>query len=336
MVTIILRSLVLTGRKQNIVNWDLKILSGMCLTMRLEAELLRIPVVDFECNSKTIEVRIKQFRRSDQDQDISQDLVKWCLRIKGKEHFLFTPFRVKLQKLFHGNSSQVIHILNGLNFRFYGEMMDKELEKKIYHKTISPLTVVLRFIIDGHLLDKTNLDYIDYLVQPFIGRKPNIENVVIGAITHKKEGVFLRRGECLIINQIFEDDPTSRRDGTKKDEMDLVELFEYLGCKNNVLVERDLTSEEMMTVLKNFRYKLRISKPDFFVLVILSHGKRNPRTGTEYILDIKKRGVPLRKITNMFIDGQKCPSMVGKPKLFFVQACRGEIQQLSLRYFIQC
>ena len=137
------------------------------------------------------------------------------------------------------------------------------------------------------------------------------------------DGVQLVRGECLIINQLFENDPKYRRESSRKDEHDLVKIWDRLGCKNNIRVERDLTKTEMMNALVEFRHRLKVTSPDFMVLVILSHGKRDSKTGMEYIMDINMKGIPFSKIRNMFIDGHKCPSMIGKPKLFFIQACRG-------------
>ena len=37
--------------------------------------------------------------------------------------------------------------------------------------------------------------------------------------------------------------------------------------------------------------------------------------------------VSMNKIKNMIVDGKQCPVMIGKPKLFFVQACRGKENQ---------
>ena len=76
--------------------------------------------------------------------------------------------------------------------------------------------------------------------------------------------------------------------------------------------------------LDEFRSKLSTSKPDFISIVILSHGRKDPKTGTEYIVDVNRNGLAINKIKNMFIDGHKCPSMLGKPKFFFIQACRGQ------------
>ena len=136
----------------------------------------------------------------------------------------------------------------------------------------------------------------------------------------------------------FETNFKYRRDGSEKDEEELVKTWEYLGCQNNVTVKRDLTEIEMMATLKNFRRRLSLADPDFMVLVILSHGNRDVKTGNECILDVNMKPVPFKKIKNMFVDGHKCRSMVGKPKFFFIQACRGTERQnpttTNCRYFI--
>ena len=59
------------------------------------------------------------------------------------------------------------------------------------------------------------------------------------------------------------------------------------------------------------------------VLVVLSHGRKNPNTGMGEVMSIDWKGVPIQYIKNSFNDGHKCLSMIGKPKLFIIQACRG-------------
>ena len=86
------------------------------------------------------------------------------------------------------------------------------------------------------------------------------------------DGVHVGRGCCLIINQIFLNDPIRRRKGSEIDEAELVKTWEYLGCKNNVIVERNLNENEMMIALKKFQQRLVTLSPDFMVLVILGHG----------------------------------------------------------------
>ena len=122
------------------------------------------------------------------------------------------------------------------------------------------------------------------------------------------------------------------RPGSEHDETELVKIWCKLGCKENLRVERDLSVAEMTQVLKEFRQKINSSKPDFITIVILSHGKRDLVTGMEYIMDINWKGFPVNKIKNMFIDGHKCPAMLGRPKFFFLQHCRGKSKQVPTEY----
>ncbi|XP_047922341.2 caspase-6 isoform X1 [Anser cygnoides] len=58
------------------------------------------------------------------------------------------------------------------------------------------------------------------------------------------------------------------------------------------------------------------SDADCFVCVYLSHGENDH----VYAHDGQ---IKIETITNMF-RGDKCPSLVGKPKIFIIQACRGD------------
>ena len=78
----------------------------------------------------------------------------------------------------------------------------------------------------------------------------------------------------------------------------------------------------MFRSITNFRKQIEKSRPDFIVVVILSHGHQNARTGNDEVMDIHMNGIPIYKIKNSLIDGNRCPAMIGKPKLFFIQACR--------------
>ncbi len=55
---------------------------------------------------------------------------------------------------------------------------------------------------------------------------------------------------------------------------------------------------------------------DCFVLAILSHGIEGA------IYGVDERVVKIEHITTYF-EGRQCPTLAGKPKLFFLQACRG-------------
>ena len=55
---------------------------------------------------------------------------------------------------------------------------------------------------------------------------------------------------------------------------------------------------------------------DAFICVILSHGRKGCVLGTD------RQPVELEKLFALF-DGNKCPNLIGKPKIFFIQACQG-------------
>lgn len=78
----------------------------------------------------------------------------------------------------------------------------------------------------------------------------------------------------------------------------------------------DLSSKSIRTRMKNLQ-KTDHSKLSCMVVSILSHGENGNVYGTDGVL------VPVEDITGYF-SGSKCPSLVGKPKVFILQACRGK------------
>ena len=62
---------------------------------------------------------------------------------------------------------------------------------------------------------------------------------------------------------------------------------------------------------------------DAFVCCVLSHGEEKVVLG----VDGKKR--PISDITSAF-NGEHCPALLGKPKVFFIQACQGHSLQKGL------
>ncbi len=56
---------------------------------------------------------------------------------------------------------------------------------------------------------------------------------------------------------------------------------------------------------------------DSCVLAILTHGKKG-----DHLYGVDGNTVDMATIVKMF-DGKNCPKMIGKPKLFIIQACRG-------------
>ncbi|KAL3996667.1 inter-alpha-trypsin inhibitor heavy chain H1 [Sarotherodon galilaeus] len=121
-------------------------------------------------------------------------------------------------------------------------------------------------------------------------------------------------GQCIIINNKNFDRSTgmNQRNGTDVDAGNAMRVFKNLGY--NVKMYNDQTVDQMMNVL-TAASKEDHSNSASFVCILLSHGDEDVFFGTD-------GSVALKHLTSLF-RGDRCKSLVGKPKLFFIQACRG-------------
>ncbi|CAL8286314.1 unnamed protein product [Arctogadus glacialis] len=121
-------------------------------------------------------------------------------------------------------------------------------------------------------------------------------------------------GRCIIINNKNFDRRTgmNQRNGTDMDAGNAMQVFKKLGYK--VKVYNDQSIDQIQQVLRSAAGD---DHGDFasFICVLLSHGDDGVFFGTDGPLE-------LRSLTSLF-RGDQCRSLVGKPKLFFIQACRG-------------
>lgn len=97
----------------------------------------------------------------------------------------------------------------------------------------------------------------------------------------------------------------------------LQKVFGWLGFQ--VQVHKDCDRKKMLSVISELS-RQNHSQMDCLVCCVLSHG----REGSVYGVD--GRIVTLSELTAPF-EGQHCPSLVKKPKLFFIQACQGNQKQ---------
>ncbi|XP_019627981.1 PREDICTED: malignant fibrous histiocytoma-amplified sequence 1 homolog isoform X2 [Branchiostoma belcheri] len=118
-------------------------------------------------------------------------------------------------------------------------------------------------------------------------------------------------GVALIISNTNFTDQTWNRPGGKQDLDNLRKICEKLKLQQEI--REDLTAQEMSAVAKEVSQRDH-SNYDCFVLFLLSHGVKAGVSGTD------GQHVPVDSIISSF---QACKSLVGKPKLFFIQACRG-------------
>ncbi|XP_056100218.1 caspase-3b [Rhinichthys klamathensis goyatoka] len=121
-------------------------------------------------------------------------------------------------------------------------------------------------------------------------------------------------GQCVIINNKNFHRKTSMgvRNGTDEDAKSVMATFSKLGFK--VSIANDQTVSEMKNLLTKVSREDH-SKSAMFVCVLLSHGDDGMIYGTD-------GAIPMKTLFELF-RGDRCTSLVGKPKLFFIQACRG-------------
>ncbi|XP_043854683.1 caspase-8 [Dromiciops gliroides] len=137
------------------------------------------------------------------------------------------------------------------------------------------------------------------------------------------------RGYCLIISNFdfqrarmgrLENQNLKDRKGTDVDEAVLQSTFKELHFE--IVILQDRTAEQIHQDLQNFQEKNHEDK-DCFVCCLLSHGDR----GTIYGIDGQE--VAIKDLTSYF-SSSKCPSLAGKPKVFFIQACQGKAIQSGI------
>lgn len=118
------------------------------------------------------------------------------------------------------------------------------------------------------------------------------------------------RGICVIINNV-NFTTLKERCGSDEDQKHLAKVFHWLGFK--VVVHRNKTAAEMKNLLTDLG---KTVDGDCFVCCVLSHGIQEGVYGSDDGV------VSVDEIREPFT-GIYCQSLAGKPKLFFIQACRG-------------
>lgn len=137
------------------------------------------------------------------------------------------------------------------------------------------------------------------------------------------------RGLCVIINN--HDFSQARRmvpglksmkdrNGTDMDAETLQRTFWALHFE--VVIHRDLTKNGICEIM-HFYKQMNHKDKDCFVCCILSHGNKGSIYGTD------GQETPIYDLTSCFT-GIECPSLVNKPKVFFIQACQGDKFQLGV------
>ncbi|NXS06922.1 CASP2 protein, partial [Neodrepanis coruscans] len=124
------------------------------------------------------------------------------------------------------------------------------------------------------------------------------------------------RGLALILSNVHfsSEKDLEYRAGGDVDCSSLEKLFKHLGYQ--VTVFRDLTAQEMQNALERFSKLPDHQYVDSCIVALLSHGVEGGVYGSDGKL------VQLQDAFRLF-DNANCPSLQNKPKMFFIQACRG-------------
>ncbi|XP_019495386.1 PREDICTED: caspase-9 isoform X2 [Hipposideros armiger] len=128
-------------------------------------------------------------------------------------------------------------------------------------------------------------------------------------------------GHCLIINNVDFSFGLSTRFGSDIDCEKLQRRFRSLHFL--VEVKHNLTSKQMVHALVELARRDH-GALDCCVVIILSHGcEASHRQFPGAVYGTDGYPVSIERIVNIF-NGTGCPSLGGKPKLFFIQACGGD------------
>ncbi|NXV82096.1 CASP8 protein, partial [Atlantisia rogersi] len=122
-------------------------------------------------------------------------------------------------------------------------------------------------------------------------------------------------GYCVILNNYKFKNPEEAREGTVKDKEAVESVFKWLQFE--IVEHMDLEAKQMYAKLKEYSKKDH-SNMDCFVCFIFSHGEKDKIKGVDHDL------IDIKKLVSCF-HGSNCPSLAGKPKLFFIQACQGTV-----------
>ena len=142
-------------------------------------------------------------------------------------------------------------------------------------------------------------------------REPTIREICypISGATNTVRGIGI-----IFTNESFTNH--CKREGARKDEINFKNLFSMMGL--NIYSHFDLSTKEIIDSLTDIS-KRDLSMCEMFAIAFSTHGDKGDllygRDNSPFSL--YKDAISLFKLGN-------CESLRGKPKLFFVQACRGD------------
>ncbi|XP_059488890.1 caspase-1-like [Neocloeon triangulifer] len=159
---------------------------------------------------------------------------------------------------------------------------------------------------------------IETKVADIVSASPIPDNVNLSNATRYYNMNHEKRGVALIFNHYkFDADRMPMRKGTDEDKERLIKAFKKHAFR--VHFEDDLCISDIKYVINREIVKVDHSKSDCVAIAIMTHGSEGDK------IYAKDSAYCLHDLVSM-LTADKCPTLAGKPKLFFIQACRGEGQ----------
>ncbi|XP_071418120.1 caspase-8-like [Pithys albifrons albifrons] len=121
-------------------------------------------------------------------------------------------------------------------------------------------------------------------------------------------------GYCVILNNIFNNSHCNRK-GTVKGGEPVKKVFKWLQFET--VEHMDLEAKEIYRKVKEYSERDH-SNMDCFICFIFSHGEKDKIKG------IDDEFVNIKELVSCFSESN-CPSLAGKPKVFFIQVCQGSV-----------
>ena len=131
---------------------------------------------------------------------------------------------------------------------------------------------------------------------------------------HIYEMISKRCDTAVIINNDEFKTPLESRSGTSIDAHNLCNLFSYLGFDTQR--HDNKTHIEMRQILNDVA-AMDHGRYDCLMVAILTHGDYG-----DVLYGTSGGLITIQEVTETF-SGRRCPTLLGKPKIFIIQACRG-------------
>ncbi|KAE9554470.1 hypothetical protein FO519_002344 [Halicephalobus sp. NKZ332] len=125
------------------------------------------------------------------------------------------------------------------------------------------------------------------------------------------------KGFALIINNKMFSDPSQfpERHGTDVDEKNLTDLLKKLGYR--VESYKNLAANRMLELAKEFANRPEQKSMDSCIVAVFTHGRYEELVGSDSV------HFSVHRLISVF-NAYNAPLLKGKPKIFILQACRGD------------